>query len=107
MLVGQAVAETPSIFGLLISVLLIFRVWPADTSIITMAALVAAGICQGLGGIGPGLGNGITGEYALRWVGRNEEATGVLTRTMIIGQAIAQSTSIYAMVISLILIFVI
>lgn len=107
MLVGQAVTETPSIFGLLISVLLIFRVFPVEHGIITMAALVGAGLCQGLGGIGPGLGNGITGEQTLNWVGRNEEASGVLSRTMIIGQAIAQSTSIYAMVISLILIFVI
>ncbi len=107
MLVSQAVTETPSIFGLVVSVLLIFRVWPADTSIVTMAALISAGLCQGLGGIGPGIGNGITGEYALRWVSRNDEAVGALTRTMIIGQAVAQSTVIYAMVIALVLIFVV
>lgn len=107
MLVSQAVTETPSIFGLVISVLLIFRVYPESTTIVTAAALLAAGICQGLGGIGPGFGNGLTGEETLRWVGRNEEATGVLTRTMLIGQAVAQSTVIYAMVIALVLMFVV
>ncbi|MBU2552611.1 MAG: ATP synthase F0 subunit C [Proteobacteria bacterium] len=107
MLVSQAVTETPSIFGLLVALILVFKVYPAETSIITMAAVIGAGFCQGLGGIGPGLGNGLAGVYTLQWVGRNEEATGVLTRTMIIGQAISQSTSIYAMVISLILIFII
>ena len=107
MLVGQAVTETPSIFGLVISVLLIFRTFPADTSIVTAAAVLAAGLCQGLGGIGPGLGNGITGRATMKWVGRNEEAIGVLTRTMLIGQAVAQSTVIYAMVIALVLMFVV
>lgn len=107
MLVGQAVTETPSIFGLVVSVLLIFKVWPSATSLVTAAAVLAAGLCQGLGGIGPGLGNGITGMETLIWVGRNEDAGGVLTRTMLIGQAVAQSTVIYAMVIALVLIFVI
>ena len=107
MLVGQAVAETPAIFGLLISVLLIFRVYPASSSIITATALVAAGLCQGLGGIGPGIGNGLTARSALDWFGRREEAGAVLTRTMLIGQAVAQSTAIYAMVIALVLIFVV
>jgi F-type H+-transporting ATPase subunit c len=35
------------------------------------------------------------------------EVTGVLMRTMLVGQAVSQSTAIYAMVISLVLIFVV
>ena len=107
MLIGQAVSETPAIFGLLISVLLIFRNYPASDSIVMASALLAAGLCQGLGGIGPGIGNGITAQAALDWFGRKEEAGAVLTRTMLIGQAVAQSTAIYAMVIALVLIFII
>jgi ATP synthase F0 subunit c len=107
MLIGQAVAETPAIFGLLISVLLMFRVYPEATGIITAVALLAAGMCQGFGGIGPGIGNGLTAQYAISWMGRREEAGAVLTRTMLIGQAVSQSTAIYAMVIALVLIFVI
>ncbi|MBW2090638.1 MAG: ATP synthase F0 subunit C [Deltaproteobacteria bacterium] len=107
MLIGQAVAETPAIFGLLISLILLFRVYPAADSIITAAALLGAGLSMGLGGIGPGIGSGAAGEYALNWLGRNEEIGGLLTRTMLVGQAVSQSTSIYAMVIALVLIFVV
>jgi len=107
MLVGQAVSQTPAIFGLLISFVLMFKVFPPAAGIITATALLSAGICMGLGGIGPGLGNGLAAVDALIWVGRNEEAAGALTRTMLVGQAVSQSTAIYAMVVSLVLIFVI
>jgi F-type H+-transporting ATPase subunit c len=107
MLVAQAVAETPAIFGLLISLIMMFKVYPESNTIIIASALLSAGLCMGLGGIGPGIGSGMAGEYALDWVGRSEETTGLLTRTMLVGQAISQSTAIYAMVIALVLIFVI
>jgi F0F1-type ATP synthase membrane subunit c/vacuolar-type H+-ATPase subunit K len=107
MLVGQAVSQTPAIFGLLISFVLMFGNFPATQTIITATALVSAGLCMGLGGIGPGIGNGVVAEEAVRWIGRNEEAANTLTRTMLVGQAVSQSTAIYAMVISLVLIFVI
>lgn len=107
MLVAQAIAETPAIFGLLISLILLFKIYPAADSIITAAAVLGAGVCMGLGGIGPGIGSGLAGQNALNWVGRNEEASGLVTRTMLVGQAVSQSTSIYAMVIALVLIFVI
>ena len=107
MLVAQAVAETPAIFGLLISLIMMFKVYPESNTIIIASGLLSAGFCMGLGGIGPGIGSGMAGEYALDWVGRGEETTGLLTRTMLVGQAISQSTAIYAMVIALILIFVI
>jgi F-type H+-transporting ATPase subunit c len=70
-------------------------------------ALLGAGICMGFGGIGPGIGNGLTAQGAVKWVARNVDATGDLTRTMLVGQAVSQSTAIYAMVISLVLIFVV
>jgi ATP synthase F0 subunit c len=107
MLVGQAVSQTPAIFGLLIAFVLMFRTYPPSDNIITASALLSAGLCMGLGGIGPGIGNGIVAEHAVRWIGRREEAAGALTRTMLVGQAVSQSTAIYAMVIALVLIFVI
>ena len=38
---------------------------------------------------------------------RNMEASGLLTRTMLVAQAVSQSTAIYAMVVSLVLVFVV
>ena len=107
MLVGQAVSQTPSIFGLLVSFVLMFKSFPAATSLGAPMALLAAGICMGFGGIGPGIGNGMTAEGAVRWVARSMDHSGELMRTMLVGQAVAQSTAIYAMVISLVLIFVV
>ncbi len=106
MLVGQAVAQTPCIFGLLISFVLIFKVPPATTSIVPAMALLGAGISMGLGGIGPGIGNGYAAQGAVKWIARRVEASGTLTRVMLVGQAVSQSTAIYAMVVSLVLIFV-
>ncbi|MFO7840268.1 MAG: ATP synthase F0 subunit C [Desulfosalsimonadaceae bacterium] len=106
MLVGQAVSQTPAIFGLLISFILLFRTFPESASLSAAMAPLGAGLCMGFGGIGPGIGNGLTAEEAVRWVARNLEFTGGLTRTMLVGQAVAQSTAIYAMVVSLVLIFV-
>ena len=106
MLIGQAVAQTPCIFGLLISFVLIFKIPPASTSIAPAMALLGAGISMGLGGIGPGIGNGYAAQGAVKWIARKIEASGTLTRIMLVGQAVSQSTAIYAMVISLVLIFV-
>ncbi len=107
MLVGQAVSQTPSIFGLLVSFILMFKAFPESTALSASMALLAAGICTGFGGIGPGLGNGMTAEGAVKWVARNVEHAGDLMRIMLVGQAVSQSTAIYAMVVSLVLIFVV
>jgi len=107
MLVGQAVAQTPSVFGLLVSFILLFKTFPASTSLSASAALFSAGLCTGLGGIGPGVGNGLVAQGAVRWVARNIEYAGDLMRVMLVGQAVSQSTAIYAMVVSLVLIFVV
>jgi F0F1-type ATP synthase membrane subunit c/vacuolar-type H+-ATPase subunit K len=107
MLVGQAVSQTPAIFGLLVSFVLMFKGFPETSSIATPMALLGAGLSMGFGGIGPGIGNGIAAQGATKWVSRNLEASGLLTRTMLVAQAVSQSTAIYAMVVSLVLIFVI
>jgi ATP synthase F0 subunit c len=107
MLVGQAVSQTPAIFGLLVSFILIFNTFPESNTLSAAMALLGAGVCMGFGGIGPGIGNGMAAQSAVRWVARNVEHAGDLMRTMLVGQAVSQSTAIYAMVISLVLIFVV
>ena len=75
--------------------------------IIRAAALLGAGICMGCGAIGPGIGEGIVGGRACEGIARQPELQGVLTRTMLIADAIAETTGIYALVVSLLLIFVV
>jgi ATP synthase F0 subunit c len=70
-------------------------------------APLSAGLCMGFGGIGPGIGNGSAGQGAVRAVARTPEYSADLMRIMLVGQAVSQSTAIYAMVVSLVLIFVV
>lgn len=107
MLLGQAITQTMAIYGLLVSFILIFVSSAPSTSWAAPAALLSAGLCMGLGAIGPGAGEGFAARSAVRWVSRNLGATAELTRTMLVGMAVAESTSIYALVVSLVLIFVI
>ena len=75
--------------------------------IIRAVALLAAGLAMGLGAIGPGIGEGFVGGKACEALGRRPEEANLITRTMLIGQAVSETTGIYALVIALILIFAI
>jgi ATP synthase F0 subunit c len=70
-------------------------------------ALLSSGLCVGIGGIGPGVGEGLAAAGGVKWVARNVSHISELTRTMLVGMAVAESTAIYAMVIALVLIFVV
>lgn len=70
-------------------------------------ALLGAGIAMGLGAIGPGVGEGFAAGKACEAIGKKPEEAGLLTRTMLVGQAVSESTGIYSLVIALLLIFVV
>jgi len=107
MLLGMAVTETTAIYGLLVAFILMFKDFPSSDSIISSFSLLGAGLCMGIGAIGPGIGEGFTGRSAVSWIARNVNASADLTRMMLVGQAVAESTGIYSLVIALILIFVV
>jgi len=75
--------------------------------IIQAGALIGAGICMGFGAIGPGIGEGFAAGKACEAIGRAPEEAGLLTRTMLIGQAVSESTGIYSLVVALLMLFVI
>ncbi|PIZ52998.1 ATP synthase F0 subunit C [Candidatus Uhrbacteria bacterium CG_4_10_14_0_2_um_filter_41_7] len=68
--------------------------------------LLAAGLCMGLGAIGPGIGEGYVGGKALEAIGRNPSIQGKIIPNMIVAMAITESTAIYSLVIALIILFV-
>lgn len=70
----------------------------------SMLAL-GAGIAA-LGVIGGGIGIGLIGGKAVEAVARQPEAKGDITSTMILSIAFAEVTSLYALVVSILLIFV-
>ncbi len=66
---------------------------------------IGAGLAL-IAGIGPGIGQGYAAGKATEAVGRQPEAQGDIIRTMILGQAVAETTGIYGLVIGIILLFV-
>ena len=108
MLLGQALATSPAVFALVVSVILVFaqqfQRYLGNDLVVATAAL-SAGLCIGAGAIGPGYGTGLAAAGACEGVGRNPEANTLLTRVMLVGGAVSQSTCIYSFVIAFILIF--
>ena len=68
-------------------------------------AFLGAGIAV-LTGFGPGIGQGYAAGKAVEAIGRQPEAAGTIRTTMIIGQALAETTGLYGLLVAIFLIFV-
>ncbi len=71
------------------------------------AKFLAAGLAIAVGVIGPGIGIGILGAGAMNAIGRNPDAAGAITTNMILAIAFAEALGIYALIVSVILLFVV
>jgi F-type H+-transporting ATPase subunit c len=71
------------------------------------AKFIGAGLAIGLGVVGPGIGIGILGSGAMSAIGRNPDAAGQITTNMILAIAFAEALGIYALIVSVILLFVV
>lgn len=72
---------------------------------IEAARLLAAGICMGLGAVGPGIGEGLIAAKALEAMGRNPEVSNTLFTNMLVSMAVCESTAIYSLLISFMILF--
>ena len=102
MIIGQAVTETAAIFALVVALVLIFGA--KGDSIMQAVTYLSAGIAIAFGTIGSGFGAGLPGGSAMEGIGRNPENADALTVQMIIGQAVTQTSTIFALTVSLILV---
>lgn len=75
-----------------------------NQSFVSGMAMLGAGIAM-IAGIGAGIGQGIAAGQAASAVGRQPEARGQIISTMIVGQAVAETTGLYSLLIAFILIF--
>ena len=69
------------------------------------ARALGAGLCMGIGAIGPAIGEGNAVGKALEAMARQPEMAGTIRTNMILGCAIAETTGIYSLVIALLLMF--
>ncbi len=108
MLLGAAVAETSGIFSLVIAIIMLFAnplVKLEGIAIIIAASAIGAGLAM-IAGIGPGIGQGFAAGKGAQMAGKRPKLKSEIIRTMLLGQAVAQTTGIYALIIALILLFV-
>ncbi len=76
-----------------------------EHAIIKAACAIGAGLCMGIGAIGPALGEGNAVGKALEGMARQPEAAGNLRTNMILGCAITETTGIYSLLISFLILF--
>ncbi len=76
-----------------------------EHAIIKAACAIGAGLCMGLGAIGPALGEGNAVGKALEGMARQPEAANKLRTNMILGCGITETTGIYSLVISFLILF--
>ncbi|OPY88008.1 MAG: ATP synthase subunit c [Smithella sp. PtaU1.Bin162] len=76
-----------------------------SATFIAMASIIAAGLCMGIGSLGPGLGQGRAVQSALSSMAQQPDERNSITRTLFVGLAMIESLAIYCFVISMILIF--
>ena len=75
-----------------------------NEGLILACSAIGAGLAM-IAGIGPGIGQGIAAGYGASAVGRNPGAKSDIMSTMLLGQAVAETTGIYGLAIAFILLF--
>lgn len=73
--------------------------------IIAAISIFTAGLTMAIGSIAPALGEGRALSDALSAIAQQPDEAPTLTRTLFVGLAMVESTAIYCLVISMILIF--
>ena len=75
-----------------------------NEGLVLACSAIVVGLAM-IAGVGPGIGQGIAAGHGAAAVGRNPGAKGDIMSTMLLGQAVAETTGLYSLVISLILLF--
>ncbi len=65
---------------------------------------LAAALAIGLGTLGPGIGQGLTGAKTVEAMARQPEQAGTIRTTMILIFALIESLAIYALLIAIVLV---
>lgn len=76
-----------------------------NDAFIAGCSALGAGIAM-IAGMGPGIGQGYAAGQGAAAVGRNPGARGTIMSTMILGQAVAETTGLYSLIVAILLLFV-
>ena len=67
---------------------------------------IGAGLCMGIGAIGPAVGEGHAVGCALEGMARQPEAAGKINSAMMLGLVFIETAIIYALIVAILIIFV-
>lgn len=105
-LISQAIVETPVIFSMVIAIILLFVVPTIEVeNTLQGITLLAAGMCTGIGTIGPGISSGKTSAMACKQIALKPETHSLLSRTSMLAQGLIETSAIYPVLISFSLIY--
>jgi F-type H+-transporting ATPase subunit c len=76
-----------------------------STTIVAVVTIIMAGLTTGIGTMAPALSEGKAVATALSSLAQQPDASSTITRTLFVGLAMVESTAIYCLVISMILIY--
>ena len=103
MLLLEAIIETPLIFCLLISFMILYR--PLDGGNLSdIAILISSAFAVGLGSLGSATGIGLTASKGVESIASNPEHYSIILRTTLLIVAFVESSMIYAMIVALMLV---
>ena len=75
------------------------------SAIAILGKAIGAGLCMGIGAIGPAVGEGNAVSHALEGMARQPETANNLRTNMILGCAITETTGIYSLLIAFLILF--
>ena len=76
-----------------------------ERTVIAMVSIITSGFTIAIGSIGPALGEAKAAAQALQSIAEQPDEAETITRTLFVAMALIESTAIYALVVSLILVF--
>ncbi len=105
-LLSEVIIETPVIFCMVISIMLLFVVPQfATENYVKGICYIAAAICTGLGTIGPGIASGKSASAACTQIAYHPEKYSNLSRISLISQGLIETVVIYSVLVSVGLLF--
>lgn len=75
-----------------------------NEGLVLACSAIGAGIAM-IAGVGPGVGQGYAAGQGAAAVGRNPGAKGNIMSTMLLGQAVAETTGLYGFAVAIILLY--
>ncbi|MFC1841950.1 hypothetical protein ACFLYA_02680 [Candidatus Dependentiae bacterium] len=101
MLISSAIIETPIIFALMVSMVIITSSAP---TLLIGIAMVSSAFCIGIGTFGPGLSAGRIASSACKQIAKDPEIYSSMSKVSIFAQSVSGTAAIYALMISMVLI---